>query len=184
MPVVTIDDAQAYAQIQDGVDDALVQSVIDAAETWVEATIGRKLLRQEIVEYLDGGEEYLLPSWASIASISEVYDTVAAEAVDADDYDFDPDEPSVYKVSSGQGPYGAWAAGRRRWKVTHTAGLAALAADVPGSIALAVKMLVKRWYDRRGDETRQTAVGMTLVWGALADGDIAVLLRPYTTLRL
>lgn len=150
---VTLADMKAYLRLDDDAQDELVTGLVKAARLMVEAASRRILIAQRWRVTMDrwpAGGGVLLPLSPLIAIEGiKVFDEagMASEIVpETIDADLLSDPPRI-AVSPAPQP------GRRRngIAIDLRAGFGAAPEDVPANLRLAVKILVARWFENRGD---------------------------------
>jgi len=161
------DHAAAISIISDlaaGDPSAILESIRDGVENWVENYCHRIFEETEHTEYHDGhGGGYLdLRYYPIIDPIESV--TENDNELDPDDYEVYTNEGMLYKESR-------WGKGHRNILVVYTAGY--VADDMPKDLKLAIKIICKNIHQKRKEEifgVRQYSVGDVNV--ACEDGDI------------
>ena len=174
---VTLAAMRDYLRLDDTAEDDLVAALIKAARLVVEAAAGRQLVEQTWRLVLDGwpcGRAVLLPLSPLIrVERVRVYDRSGvgpdlAAALYRADRTSDP--PRVVAESGAPEP-GLSAQGI---EIDVAVGFGPAAADVPAPLAQAVRMLVARWFENRGDAAADAPL----------PPDIAALIAPYRRMRL
>ncbi len=174
---VSLAEAKAYLRLDGTEEDDLVSALLRAARLAVEGTCRLLLVGQSW--------RVTLPAWppgrAVELALAPVMAVSAIRIVDA------AGAPStllsaLYRLESGGDPArlvvdpaapdpGASPAGI---EIDLLCGFGAAAESVPAPLRLAVRMLVARWFERRGDDPS----------GSPVPSDIAALLAPYRRPRL
>jgi uncharacterized phiE125 gp8 family phage protein len=174
---VTLVAMRDYLRLDDTVEDDLVAALIKAARLLVEAACGRQLVEQTWRITLDRwptGRIVALPlsPLMRVARV-RVYDGAGAGTDLA---------ASLYRADSVSDPPrvaiepGAPEPGRPNHgiEIDVVAGFGPAAADVPAPLAQAIRLLVARWFENRGD----MPVDATL------PPDLSALVAPYRRARL
>ena len=189
---VTLSEAKTYARVTETADDELICGLIVAARQHVESKLRRQLMPAILVYSLDQfpiariTEESPLKPWMDLPGRRTVYQRTNGirlphpplQSVTQIQYiDFNGVtqvlDPSVYLVDTIKEPGVVMLAYNNLWPicraqpqavlVTYVAGYPSRAA-VPQAIKLAIKMIVRHWYDYRGthDEVSLAPIGETL----------------------
>jgi uncharacterized phiE125 gp8 family phage protein len=150
---VSLADMKAHLRVDDDAEDALIEGLVKAARLMVEAASRRLLIEQRWRVHLDRWPEngtLLLPlsplitvEGITIADASGAEVPIPPERIDADLLSDPPriaaSDPPVPRLP------------RNGIAVTLRAGYGASSEDVPATLRLAVKIIVARWYENRGD---------------------------------
>jgi uncharacterized phiE125 gp8 family phage protein len=169
---------RAWLRLDGDAEDALVASLIAAARLAVEAAARRVLIESRWRLVLDGwpaARIVKLPLSPLIAvdavQVSDAAGTPVGLA--SGDYQIDgaSDPPRLRVAASAPGP-GVSPGGIA---IDFRAGFGATAAAVPDPLRLAVRLLVARWFENRGDALEPAP--------ALPD-DVLSLVSPYRRVRL
>jgi uncharacterized phiE125 gp8 family phage protein len=174
---VTLAAMRDYLRLDDGAEDDLVSSLIKAARLLVEAACGRQLIAQTWRITLDrwpASRVVMLPvsPLMSVARVS-VYDAAGIGAdLAASLYRADPvgDPPRVVVEAAAPEPGRIY----NGIEIDAVAGFGPAAADVPGPLAQAIRLLVARWFENRGDGPAEPTL----------PPDLAALAAPYRRARL
>jgi len=151
---ITLAEMKTYLRIaDDDAEDALVAGLIKAARLMVEAASRRILIEQRWRVMMDRwpqGKVVMLPLSPLIAvETIKVFDAsgepteIASETIDSDAVS----EPPRIAVSSAPEP----GLTRNGIAVELRAGYGSAPGDVPATLRLAIKILVARWFENRGD---------------------------------
>jgi uncharacterized phiE125 gp8 family phage protein len=173
---VPLADMKAHLRVDHDAEDALIEGLTKAARLMVEAASRRLLVEQTWRVVLDRWPEtgtLLLPLSPLIAveSITFVDASGGSIAIPPERIDADGmSDPPRIAVSDPPQPGRA----RNGIVVTVRAGYGAAPEDVPATLRLAVKIIVARWFENRGD----IAGDQTLPPDALA------LIAPFRRARL
>ena len=139
--LVTTAEVKSYLRL-DGSGSAVdtqIESMIDAAESWVAEHLGTAFTSTTRTEYHNGGSDRFRPRIqpiVSVTSITDSWDLPADEEVeDAADYQIIDD--GIYSTPDGGSPT-VWDAGRERWKVIYVGGYSN-GDDTPATAFLAPK---------------------------------------------
>lgn len=176
MSVIELSFAKSYLRIAGAQQDALIQSLLDGAEDWVERRCGIKLATETVTEDLDGGEIYLFPSHRPVTAVTSVTDLHGNEEQDAVRIADRIARENEYGTPSGS----VWDDGERRYRVVYTAGFG----EIPYGLRMAILMLVSRAYENRGGAAADGQAGLSVQWAPLNSSDIEQLLRPYKRARV
>jgi uncharacterized phiE125 gp8 family phage protein len=174
---VTLAEMRLYLRLDDTVEDDLVSALIKAARLLVEASCGRQLIAQTWRLTLDrwpSGRAVLLPvsPLISVARV-RIYDAAGAGTdLAASLYRADPvaDPPRVIVEAAAPDPGRAF----HGIEIDVVAGFGAAAVDVPAPLVQAIRLLVARWFENRGDSPADAPL----------PPDIAALVAPYRRARL
>ena len=109
MSIVTVAEVKALGRISGSNQDALMQDLIDAAESFVEAYCEIKLTSEEVSENLDGGGYYLYQSRKPLTAVSSVFE----EGVELDSADYGSEEFGLFQTTEYP-----WTAGKQIFAVT------------------------------------------------------------------
>lgn len=172
--VVSLEEIKRHVGQRLSDDDVLLETAVAVAQAWVEAYLGRSLLRQTWREWFDGpfpGAVVLLTEQADAVTSLTVYDRLDAPSVVATTvYQVDTiAAPSRLVLREGQ----TWPADLRQVNaiaVEYTAGWAT-AADVPDLVKAGIALFAAHRYDHREPVTGGTVT--TVPYG------IEAVLRPY-----
>jgi uncharacterized phiE125 gp8 family phage protein len=176
---VTVPEMRGWLRLDDGAEDALVAGLITAARLAVEAAAGRVLIETRwrlVLDAWPAGRVVRLPLSPLIAvDAVQVRDGLGAlQALLASAYRIDAasDPARVLVVATAPEP-GVTPGGIA---IDIRAGFGPSAATVPEPLRHAVRLLVARWFEHRGDDVEP-------VRGALPD-DVLTLVAPYRRARL
>ncbi|HEX8662978.1 MAG TPA: head-tail connector protein [Beijerinckiaceae bacterium] len=174
---VTLAEMRAYLRLDDNAEDDLVTALVKAARLLVEAASGRQLVEQTWRLVLDRwpcGRIVRLPLSPLIrVERLRVFDVAGAPtdlAAGLFRAEAASDPPRVVVEAAATEP-GLAAEGIHLDVVV---GFGPAAADVPAPLAQAVRLLVARWFENRGDAPADTAL----------PPDVAALVAPYRRARL
>jgi uncharacterized phiE125 gp8 family phage protein len=173
---VTLVAMRDYLRLDDAAEDALVTALVKAARLLVEASCGRQLIEQTWRITLDrwpAGHIVTLPvsPLMRVARI-RLYDAAGAGAdLAASLYRADPvsDPPRVIVEPTAPEPGRAG----QGVEIDIVAGFGPAAADVPAPLVQAIRLLVARWFENRGDGPADAL-----------PPDIAALAAPFRRTRL
>lgn len=166
---VSLDEAKAFLNYADASQDTLIQSLIDAATTYIEDT-ARRPLRQWTCEgstgYIPSDELIILPfpPLDSLSSIS--YLNEAGNETTLPTTKYNSAKGGYFKIYEMPDDLGNEEK-IERWKIAWTCG----STDIPSPLIVAVKMLVTGWFVARmaGDKDKYM------------DGAVRALVSPYTS---
>lgn len=176
---VTLSDMKDYLRLDGAQEEALVATLITAARLMVEAMSGRMLI--------DQGWRIVLDAWpkgdALRLPLSPVRQLVAARVFDGaglpqpvpvEALVLEPgnDPPVLRRLAALPAPGRAYAG----IEIDVLAGYGAAPAQVPAPLLQAIRMLVARWFEQRGDVVARD--------GEALPPPIAALLQPWRKVRL
>jgi uncharacterized phiE125 gp8 family phage protein len=173
---VTLAEMRAYLRLDDNAEDDLVAALVMAARLLVEAACGRQLVEQTwrlILDRWPYGRVVRLPLSPLIrVERVRVFDAAGAPM------DLAPllyraegaSDPPRVAVSAAAAEPGLPAEGIH---LDVAVGFGPAAADVPAPLAQAIRLLVARWFENRGDAP-----------GTALPPDVAALVAPYRRARL
>lgn len=153
---VTLDEAKAYLKVDTGDDDALIGALIAAARTRSEWHIGRALLTQSWILWLDcwpvdGIAEIPLPPLQGVSAVTLYAPDGSASVFDASRYFVDvASQPGGVVFDCSNAPI-ANLRSRDALAIAFTAGYGAAASDVPAPVKQAILVIVAGLYANRGD---------------------------------
>lgn len=164
--LIPLVDVKTFLRISGTADDALLQSMVLAAQdAWRSKGGPLTTSSQPIVEWHDGGSTTITPYRTPIAEIMTVSETIGTiayqlhgqdpgDSADPWAYSVDADTSTITRRAAGIAT--AFADGERNIRLVYTSGYPTL----PDDIALALKMLVKHlWLTQRGSTGRPNAGG-------------------------
>lgn len=175
---VALTEAKAWLRIDGADEDEIVAGLILAARLFVEDWTRRKIIAQTWRLSLDAwppGPAFELPlvPFRGLAG-ARVYDSAGASvAVPAAEYAVDPHPERARFVYLGAPP-----APGRVWggvEIDVVAGHGETAADAPAPLRQAIRMLIARWHESRGDPDSDAE---------RPPADVAALLAPWRRGRL
>jgi uncharacterized phiE125 gp8 family phage protein len=150
---VSLPEMKEHLRVDHDAEDALIEGLVRAARLMVEAASRRLLVAQTWRVFLDrwpGGGTVLLPlsPLIAVAGITVVDPSgadipIPPERIDADGLS-DPPRITVADPPPSGRP-------RNGITITLRAGYGATAEDVPATLRLAIKIVVARWFENRGD---------------------------------
>ncbi len=173
---VSLPEMKAHLRVDDDGEDELIAGLVKAARMMVEAASRRVLIAQKwrlMLHDWPATRSLVLPLSPLIAvDTVEVFDAAGiATALPADSIEVDSfeDPPRVDFVSVPQ-------PGRSRngIAIAFRAGYGPGAEDVPAPLRLAVKMIVARWFENRGDIAAEPSL----------PGEALALIAPFPRPRL
>jgi uncharacterized phiE125 gp8 family phage protein len=176
---VTVPEMRAWLRLDDDAEDALVAGLIEAARLAVEAAARRVLVESRWRVALDAwpaGRIVSLPLSPLIAvDAVQVRDAAGAlQDVAASAYRIDPaSDPARVLVATSAPEPGVAPGGI---VIDFRAGFGPTADAVPEPLRHAVRLLVARWFEHRGDDVEPARA-------ALPD-DVLTLVAPYRRARL
>lgn len=171
---VTTAELRTVLRLDDGAEDAFLAALIAAARRHVEDCCGRRLIEQSWRLTLD-----LWPRSRVVAiPLAPLMRIERVRLFDAQGQPFDL-APTLYRLDRLDPPHlllDAAAPGPGQAadgiQIDFVAGYGATAADVPPPLVQAVRMLVARWFEHRGDSS------------APLPADISALIEPYRVRRI
>lgn len=161
--VVTLAECKSHLRITASDEDTYVQSLLDAAISFVDGTgvLGKALITQTWRQYVGqnpGVVALLLGPVQGVSAIGYFDSDGASQAATVDDFNvFGVGDCKTVEPKSGS----AWPAAQDRpdaiW-IDYTTGYGDVATDVPAGLVHAIKMLVAHWYENRepAPEANQT----------------------------
>jgi len=175
---LTLAEARSWLRLDTGDEDALVSALITAARLAVERASGRLLLTQNwrlIGDAWPPGGRLTLPlapvSAIAAVRVYDAADLAASLPLAAFRLEAQRDPPLLVLAAPVAGP-GRPGGGI---EIDLTCGYGAAPADVPEPLRLAVRLLVARWFENRGDIPASSAP---------LPPDVALLLAPFRRPRL
>lgn len=168
MSTVTVTEVKALGRIVTTSHDTLIQDLIDAAESFVEAFCDIKLTSEEVSENLDGGGYYLLPSRKPMTAVTTVFEE--GDLIDAADYGFE--EFGLFQTTEYP-----WTAGKQIFATTYTGGYV----EAPAGLKLAIRQLALRAYINFEAKSSSSESERDTNWQDLWKGnDITALLEQFS----
>jgi hypothetical protein len=168
MSIVTIAEVKALGRISTDSQDTLIQSLIDAAESFVEKFCDTSLTSASRTETIDGGGYYLMPSVKPITAVASV--TEDSTLIPSTDYSFE--QFGIYHKEELP-----WREGKKKYTVVYTGGLA----TVPAGLKLAIKQMALRAYLNFEAKRTSGEPGNAVEWQSLWSGnDISAILEQYS----
>ena len=171
--IVTLAEAKLWAKVTAADDDALITSLIAAAEEYAEEFTRRRFVHSTETKVLPRFADPIeLPRspLSSVTSIIYINTAGTTASVATSVYSVDTAvEPGLIRLAYGQ----SWPTTRDVYNavtITHVVGYSADATSVPDGIKTAVKMLVAHWYEHResvvvGTITAEVPMGVkALLW--------------------
>jgi uncharacterized phiE125 gp8 family phage protein len=155
-PIVTLAEAQAFARIDTGEEEALVAGLIRSASCLCEAFLGQVVVEREFAEAIPQRTEWQRLSIAPVRAISEV--TVGGVSLPASGYATDIDAHGCGWVRLVN-PGSSGAA-----QVSGSAGLALSQNGVPEAIRQGVLRLVAHLFTARDGEGGEIPAAVTALW--------------------
>lgn len=169
LPIVTLSEAQAFARVEIGEEEAVLAGLIRSASGLCEAFLNQVVIARDfLAEIPASGEWERLPLTPvrSISSVAALDANGVATALDGGSYAIDID-------SSGDGWVRATnPLGGTRLQVTGSAGMALDENGVPEPIRQGVVRLVAHLFTARDGEGGQPPAAVTALW------------RPYRRMRM
>lgn len=175
MAFVTVAEAKEYLQISHSAQDNVLAIFISAAISALEKMLDIKLDNDapDYVETLDGGGEFLRPSFKPINSISKIEDLIG-------DYTFSGDDYEIVSKRFIRREYAGvvlWPTGTNRIRVTYKAGYTE--ATLPSVLKLCLLSLIQRMYANRGGIASESNQGVSVNWQDLNVSDIQKMAQSY-----
>jgi uncharacterized phiE125 gp8 family phage protein len=159
MSLTALATVKQFLRISHTAEDTALQVIIDAAEAWIADRAGIHLCADAATAYesktedLDGGGLYLWPTYLPVRAITSILDRMDDdEAVDVTEYALAEYATRIERWGDTyeDGSITTWDLGRKRYRVTYTAGY--LASDIPDTFTRAVFHYVYRDYHGRDAE--------------------------------
>lgn len=174
---VSLAEMKLWLRLDTADEDALVTGLIAAARALVEREARRVLITQGWRIALDGwppGPVVLPVGPVQTVSAVRVFNASAVPTTI---------NPASYRFDASSDPARLWITGAVTWpeliaggiEIDITCGYGSAAADVPEPLKLAIRLLVARWYEHRGDDAPEVPA---------MPADIAPLVSVYRRPRL
>jgi len=168
MSVVTVAEVKALGRITNFSQDTLIQDLIDAAESFVEAFCDVSLTSAQVSENLDGGGYYLYPSRKPLTAVTTIFE----EGVELASEDYALECFGIYQATEMP-----WTAGKQIFAVTYTGGYA----TTPAGLKLAIRQMALRAYMNFEAKTSSSESDRDMNWQSLWSGnDITALLEQFS----
>lgn len=160
---ITIDEAKAHLRVDLDDEDALIEAAVTAARTYAENFMRRKLITQTLKTTANGfgGSSMALP----LGPVQSVTQVQYKQTTDGALTTWAADQYQLVKsvIPQRLAPaYGVtWPVTRADYdnvEITYSVGYGDDAADVPGDIIAAIKLLLGHFYENREDEVAGTVV--------------------------
>ncbi len=163
-PIVTLAEAQAFARVENGEEEALLAGLIRTASNLCEAFLGQVVVERPFSEQLAASMEWQRLDTAPVRSIASVM--VDGVPVEADGYatDIDAGGRGWVRLTSGR-PCGVV-------RVSGSAGMASTQNEAPEAVRHGVLRLVAHLFAARDGEGGEIPAAVTALW------------RPYRRMRL
>lgn len=189
----SLSDTKEFLGISASTHDTLLENLIDSATDFLEKRLGGRRIvipGSDYQEIYDGNTDqfsrnYLtLDHWPVTIFTSVEYDSGTPSSPSWNAYDAD-----TYERYDNQGQlyfYGGLLRGRRKIRVTYSAGLAANTAAVPTDLRLACQKLVGKEFQKRKaqGETRETVGTAEIVWDNHLEPYIEDAIKPYRRISI
>lgn len=169
---VTLGEAQAWARVETGTEEALLAGLVRSASALCERFVGRVLIARDVaVDVTPGAAWQRLPvtPWQAITSVSSVAVDGSETLLPGDAYAVDIDARgdgwvrALHSFDTGAGG---------RWRVRGRVGLASDANGVPEPLRQGILRLVAHLYASRDGDGGEPPAAVTALW------------RPYRQVRL
>jgi uncharacterized phiE125 gp8 family phage protein len=174
---ITLQQAKAWLRVDHAADDELITALILAARLCVEAAARKALVAQtwrlSMDAWPDGDIAIPLAPLRQVVAVRVYGADNVASAIAASTYVVDPPSQRVRFTTPPREPGRAFGG----CEIDVIAGLAANADSVPAPLRIAVRMLVARWFERRGDAESDSRF-------ETMPAEIAALIAPFRTMRL
>lgn len=168
MSVVTVAEVKALGRITNDSQDVLIQTLIDSAESFVEAFCDVSLTSAEVSENLDGGGYYLYPSRKPVTAVTTIFES----GVELASEDYALECFGIYQATELP-----WTAGKQIFATTYTGGYA----EAPAGLKLAIKQMALRAYMNFEAKTSSSESERDTNWQSLWNGnDITALLEQFS----
>lgn len=163
-PIVTLSEAQAFARIETGAEEAIVAGLIRTASSLCEAFLGQIIIERPFTEAIAASSEWQRLNTAPVRSITGVAQGTAAIGSTAYESDIDATgcgwirilDPAIVGLV----------------EVSGTAGIATAQNGVPEAIRQGVLRLVAHLFTARDGSAGEIPAAVTALW------------RPYRRMRL
>jgi hypothetical protein len=176
MSIVTLALAKEFLEITHTAQDNVVQMLLNGAEDYLSKRLGVHFASSEYIEEVDGGAEWLFLKHLPVSAVESVVDLWSDDAELS--CKLINNSRLIYADAVGV-PLGKWPKGERRYRVTYTAGHAAM----PDIVKTVVCMLVRRAYEARGGEASVSAAGASMNFAKFFDSDMWSMVREYSFRR-
>jgi uncharacterized phiE125 gp8 family phage protein len=167
-PAVSMAEAQAYARVETGEEEALLAGLVRTASALCEAFTGQVLIAREFQERIDANGEWRrlsLTPVRSIDGVAAIADDGSVSPLAATDYAIDIDARGDGWVRSNGASHG-------RLLVTGQAGLAIDANGVPEPLRQGILRLTAHLFATRDGSGGEPPAAVTALW------------RPFRRMRL
>ena len=167
-PAVSMAEAQAYARVETGEEEALLAGLVRSASAYCEAFTGQVLVIREFVEVLAVSGDWQRLTLNPVRSINLIEAITAdgsAVVLPAEGYAVDID-------ARGDGWVRAQGAGDGRIRVSGQAGMASDANGVPEPLRQGILRLIAHLFATRDGSGGEPPAAVTAMW------------RPYRRMRL
>jgi len=167
-PAVSMAEAQAYARVETGEEEALLAGLVRTASALCESFIGQVLVERPFKEILPTTNRWQRLEMSPVRSIDSIESITAdgsAVVVPASDFEMDID-------SRGDGWVKMLKLSSERIRVSGMAGLATDANGVPEPLRQGILRLVAHLFATRDGTTGEPPAAVTALW------------RPYRRMRL
>lgn len=172
MALCTIDNLKEYLGAQENsADDALLERLVDAASSVIEAYCSRVFTATTYTELLDGtGTDVLGLRHYPILSVSALLEAGAAISTGSDPYAANAPSALIY-AEEGQlvRPYLRWLPYRRYYSVTYQAGYSPIPASIVQACVELAGLMTKQ-KEHVGLQTKTTSVQTTTYISQLSEG--------------
>jgi len=168
MSIVTVDQVKSLGRITTASHDVILQTIIDAAESFIEEYCDISLTSAEVEESLDGNAICLYPSRKPVEAVTSVVDTEDTTAT----FDYGFKAFGIYKLDEEY-----WEEGLQRYTVTYDGGYT----TPPPALVLAIMTMVLRSY--KNFEARESTgeAGVSVNWQSLwSKNDVLALIEPFS----
>lgn len=174
---VSLAEARAHLRLEETHEDALVTTLIEAGRLLLESATRLIFINQSwrlILEEAPGGARLRLPL-APIIAITEIRAIDAAGQASIVD-------PQQYRLRAGAAPpllilEDGFANAQGGLEIDLEVGFGSAPENVPAPLRQALRMLVARWFEERGDTGGEPETGVL-------PPDVALMIAPYRHLRL
>ena len=167
-PAVSLSEAQAFARVETGEEEALLAGIVRSASALCESFIGQILIERPFEELLPAHREWQrlgsTPA-RSIGSVELLAPNGSSTIVPASEYELDIDSRGDGWVRLIEGRKG-------RIRISGTAGLAAEPNGVPEPLRHGILRLVAHLFQARDGVSGEPPAAVTALW------------RPYRRMRL
>jgi len=157
--MISLAQVKSYLGVEHSDDDQMLSDAIDLVARAVSDYTGLKLESESLIEFYDGGVLNLVLSARPVATVTEVADMAGdtPSILDSSEYDISEGAGLLFRLDGGR-----WSDGRKRWRVTYSAGFDEVTLVTPASLSLAMLTWIADIYASRHDALGESAGGVQL----------------------